>query len=122
MVKHSGTHHAKKAIHDACYYNVKRRYAVWPSARASQALAKCRKSHGHVHKSEKGAALKRWGKEKWKTTSGKACGSGGTQYCRPTKKVSKETPKTMGSMSKKKRQSKLAEKRRVGMGHKVSKA
>ena len=31
---------------DACYYKVKSRYKVWPSAYASGALVKCRKSHG----------------------------------------------------------------------------
>ena len=28
---------------DACYYKVKSRYSVWPSAYASGALVKCRK-------------------------------------------------------------------------------
>jgi hypothetical protein len=32
---------------DACYYKVKSRYKVWPSAYASGALVKCRKSHGN---------------------------------------------------------------------------
>ena len=31
---------------DACYYKVKSRYKVWPSAYASGALVKCRKSRG----------------------------------------------------------------------------
>jgi len=31
---------------DACYYKVKARYKVWPSAYASGALVKCRKSKG----------------------------------------------------------------------------
>ena len=30
-------------LKDACYYKVKSRYKVWPSAYASGALAKCRK-------------------------------------------------------------------------------
>ncbi len=38
---------------DACYYKVKSRYKVWPSAYASGALVKCR---------NKGA--KNWGKSK----------------------------------------------------------
>ena len=29
-------------------------------------VAKCRKAHGQVRKSKKGASLKRWQKEKWK--------------------------------------------------------
>ena len=49
---------------DACYHSVKARYAVFPSARASQAIAKCRKKSGNVKKTEKGAELKRWQKEK----------------------------------------------------------
>ena len=33
----------KKGKRDACYYKVKRRYKVWPSAYASGALVRCRK-------------------------------------------------------------------------------
>ena len=33
----------KKGKRDACYYKVKARYSVWPSAYASGALVKCRK-------------------------------------------------------------------------------
>ena len=33
----------KKGKKDACYYKVKARYSVWPSAYASGALSKCRK-------------------------------------------------------------------------------
>ncbi len=32
----------KKAKRDPCYYKVKARYSVWPSAYASGALSKCR--------------------------------------------------------------------------------
>ena len=32
----------KKAKRDKCYYKVKSRYKVWPSAYASLALSKCR--------------------------------------------------------------------------------
>lgn len=38
---------------DACYYKVKSRYKVWPSAYASGALVKCRKK-----------GTKNWGKKK----------------------------------------------------------
>ena len=33
----------KNAKRDACYYKVRSRYSVWPSAYASGALVKCRK-------------------------------------------------------------------------------
>ena len=106
---------------DACYKKVKASYDVFPSARASQAIAKCRKGKGQVNKSEKGASLKRWEKESWKDTkSGKACGAGGkNEYCRPTKRVSSKTPVTKSEMNKSQLASKKAEKSRLGMGSRV---
>ena len=80
---------------DKCARQVKARVAVWPSARASQMVAKCRKKHGIVRKTQAGRNLKRWTKEKWVDTStGKACGnkSNDHEYCRPSKKISKKTP------------------------------
>jgi len=110
---------------DACYRKAMASYGKW-SARAAQAAAKCRKAKGQVSKTKEGANLKRWEKEDWKDTkSGKDCGAGGkNEYCRPTKRVSKETPKTSSEMSSKELKSKKAEKSRVGMhgasGNKVS--
>jgi hypothetical protein len=107
---------------DSCYKKVKAQYNVFPSARASQAIAKCRKESGNVRKSEKGAELKRWQKEKWvDQKTGKPCGAGGkNEYCRPTKRVSSDTPKTSGEMSKSEMNKKVLEKARVGMGKRVS--
>jgi len=107
---------------DACYKKVKASYKVFPSARASQAIAKCRKSKGSVSKSEKGASLKRWEKEKWSDTkTGKACGAGGkNEYCRPSKRVSSKTPVTKSEMSKSQLDKKKREKLKVGMGSRVS--
>lgn len=84
------------AAHDACYHKVKAKYKVFPSARASQAIAACRKKSGVAKKSAKGAALKRWTAEKWvDQKTGKPCGhdNGDTpEYCRPSKKKSSKTP------------------------------
>jgi hypothetical protein len=108
---------------DSCYRKVKAQYNVFPSARASQAIAKCRKESGTVRKSEAGTSLKRWEKEKWvDTRTGKACGAGGSnEYCRPTKRVSSSTPKTRSEISSSQLSKKKAEKMRVGMGKRVSK-
>lgn len=108
---------------DACYTKVKSQYKVFPSARASQAIAKCRKASGNVRKTSEGTSLKRWEKEKWTDTrTGKPCGAGGkNEYCRPKVKVSSKTPKTISEISKSKLAAKKAEKSRVGMGKKVSK-
>lgn len=110
---------------DACYKQAMASYGKW-SARAAQATAKCRKGKGDVKKSKEGANLKRWEAEDWKDTkTGKDCGAGGkNEYCRPSKRVSKKTPKTASEMSSKELQRKKAEKSRVGMhgasGKKVS--
>jgi hypothetical protein len=106
---------------DACYKKVKAQYDVFPSARASQAIAKCRKAKGNVRKGKKGSELKRWQNEKWEDTrTGKPCGAGGkNEYCRPTKRVSSKTPVTKSEMSKSQLASKKKEKSKVGMGRKV---
>ena len=108
---------------DACYKKVKAQYDVFPSARASQAIAKCRKSSGNVLKTDEGTSLKRWEKEKWvDTRTGKACGAGGkNEYCRPSKRVSSKTPVTRSEISPSKLAAKKAEKSRVGMGKRISK-
>lgn len=108
---------------DACYKKVKAQYNVFPSARASQAIAKCRKESGSVRKGSEGTSLKRWQSEKWvDTRTNKPCGAGGkNEYCRPTKRVSTQTPKTRSEISSSKLASKKAEKMRVGMGKRVSK-
>jgi hypothetical protein len=98
---------------DACYKKVKAQYDVFPSARASQAIAKCRKESGSVRKTEKGTNLKRWEKEKWvDQKTGRACGAGGkNEYCRPSKRVSEIGRSTI--------RKKIREKERVGMGRRV---
>lgn len=110
-------------IKDKCYKAVKAIYDVFPSARASQAIAKCRKKSGIVKKTQEGSSLKRWEAEKWvDTISGKPCGDGGEkEYCRPTKKVSSKTPKTIKEISKTKLEAKQKEKLKVGMGKRVKK-
>tara|TARA_R100001510_G_C7654998_1_gene213909 strand:+ start:217 stop:489 length:273 start_codon:yes stop_codon:yes gene_type:complete len=76
-----------------------------------------------VRKTAKGAALKRWFKEKWKDEKGNPCGSSknkNTKKCRPTKRVSSKTPRTWGSLSKSQKAKAVAEKKRVGMGRRTS--
>lgn len=88
--------HLALSAHDACYHKVKAQYAVFPSARASQAIAACRKKKGIAKKSEKGASLRRWQDEEWvDKKTGKPCGhdnGGRPEYCRPTRKKSEKTP------------------------------
>jgi hypothetical protein len=57
----------KKKKRDACYYKVKSRYDVWPSAYASGALSKCRKvgaaNWGNSTKEEDGHLEEKWSEE-----------------------------------------------------------
>ena len=76
-----------------------------------------------VRKTKKGAALKRWFKEKWTDEKGNVCGSTknkNTKKCRPSKRVSSKTPKTWKEMSSSEKKKAVAEKKRVGMGKRTS--
>jgi hypothetical protein len=52
-----------------------------------------------VRKSAKGAALRRWFKEDWRTPSGDKDYSKGDTTFRPTKKVSSKTPTTWSELT-----------------------
>ena len=73
-----------------------------------------------VRKTKKGAALKRWFKEKWVAVrTGKPCGRSGkekrgTPYCRPSRRVSSKTPKTASELSVSEKKSRIAQKKRLG--------
>lgn len=73
-----------------------------------------------VRKTKKGASLKRWFKEEWTDVrTGKPCGrsdgeSRGVPYCRPKKRISSKTPKTISEMSSAEKNKKINEKKRLG--------
>lgn len=75
-----------------------------------------------VRKTKKGANLKRWFKEKWTDENGNPCGSDKKKVkkCRPSKRVSSQTPKTWGEMSSNEKKKAVSEKKRVGMGSRTS--
>jgi hypothetical protein len=76
-----------------------------------------------VRKTKKGASLKRWFKEKWTDEKGNPCGSTKnkrTKKCRPSRRVSKDTPVTWSEMSPAQKKKAVAEKKRTGMGRRTS--
>jgi len=76
-----------------------------------------------VRKTQKGANLKRWFKEKWTDEKGNPCGSiknKKTKKCRPSKRINSKTVKTWGEMSPSEKKKAVAEKKRVGMGKRTS--
>ena len=52
-----------------------------------------------VRKTKKGAALKRWFKEDWRTPRGNKDYSKGENTFRPTKRVTKDTPTTWSELT-----------------------
>jgi len=76
-----------------------------------------------VSKTKKGASLIRWFKEEWKDEEGNVCGSDenkNTKVCRPSKKVSEDSPKPWGQMTKEEKQKVVSAKKKVGMGKRRS--
>jgi hypothetical protein len=76
-----------------------------------------------VRKTEKGASLKRWFKEKWTHEKGNVCGSPdrrGVKACRPSVRVSKDSPKPWKEMTKTEKTKVVSAKKKVGMGNRRS--
>jgi hypothetical protein len=76
-----------------------------------------------VRKTEKGASLKRWFAEKWTDEKGNECGSSknkNTKVCRPSKRVTGDSPKPWGEMSKGEKTKVVSAKKKVGMGNRRS--
>ena len=69
-----------------------------------------------VRKTKEGLALKRWFKEDWRTPSGSKDYSDGDVVFRPTKKVSKDTPKTYSELKSEADIKKLAEDKKEKQG------
>ena len=87
---------------------IKRKVARWPSAYASGQLVKMYRRLGGKYKKGKrsSSSLNRWYKERWvDVCTGKPCGRKRSSkrnypYCRPSKKISSKTPKTVSQFSK----------------------
>ena len=71
-----------------------------------------------VRKTKEGLALKRWFKEDWRTPSGSKDYSDGDVVFRPTKKVSKDTPKTYSELSEEDIKKGRRQKRKTGRAKK----
>jgi hypothetical protein len=72
-----------------------------------------------VRKTEKGASLKRWFKEKWTDEKGNPCGSTknkNVKACRPSRRVNADSPKPWGEMTQSEKTKVVSAKKKVGMG------
>jgi hypothetical protein len=113
---------AKPALYNRVKAEAKRKFKIFPSAYASAYIVKEYKKRGGTYtgKKSKRKGIARWMREKWTTQDGSPCGSKkfkGVKKCRPTVRISKETPVTWQELKAKRKASEaIREKKRVGMG------
>ena len=107
------------------YKRVKREiYAKHPanSAYRSSLIVKTFKDRGGRYKGAKPKdGLTRWHKEDWRTEKGKETYKEGGTIFRPTKRVSKDTPTTMGELTKSQKEKAIKEKKETGRVKKYDK-
>ena len=107
-----------KALYERTKRSAKKRFKVWPSARASQWLVREYKRKGGKYKGKKpgpkSGGLSRWQAERWidvcKLPKKVPCGrpkSGGLNkwkkqypYCRPSKRITSKTPRLASELTK----------------------
>ena len=113
---------AKPALYSRVKAEAKRKFKIFPSAYASAYIVREYKKRGGTYtgKKSKRKGIARWMREKWTTQDGSPCGSKkfkGVKKCRPTVRISKETPVTWQELRAKGKASEaVREKKRVGMG------
>ena len=113
---------AKPALYSRVKAEAKRKFKIFPSAYASAYIVREYKKRGGTYtgRKSKRKGIARWMREKWTTQDGSPCGSKkfkGVKKCRPTVRISKETPVTWQELkAKRKATEAVREKKRVGMG------
>tara|TARA_R100001460_G_scaffold51042_3_gene89619 strand:+ start:2364 stop:2750 length:387 start_codon:yes stop_codon:yes gene_type:complete len=113
---------SKPALYSRVKSEAKRKFKIFPSAYASAWIVKEYKKRGGTYTGTKSSkrGVARWMREKWTTQDGSPCGSAkfrGVKKCRPTVRISKETPVTWKELKAKGKASEaVREKKRVGMG------
>jgi hypothetical protein len=97
-----------KKLYDEVVSEAKKRFKVWPSAYASGWVVRRYKELGGTYNEGEKTTLDRWFEEKWVNVCElpKIVPCGRSQasnkdypYCRPLKRVSKDTPKTVGELT-----------------------
>lgn len=116
-------HPTNKKLYDKVVEEAKQKFRVWPSAYASGWVVRRYKELGGTYKDEKNTTtppLARWYKQEWinvcELPTIVPCGRSKSDwkdypYCRPLKRITKETPTTAGELSKGQIQKRCAKKK-----------
>lgn len=126
-----------KTLYNRVKSEAKKKFNVWPSAYASGWLVKEYKRRGGTYTGKTKpikTGLGRWFAEKWVdvcTSPRRACGRPGKlslsawkkkyPYCRPSRRISSETPKTASELSKSELAKRCKKKRRSPLKRVLSK-
>ena len=119
---------SNKKLYNKVKEEAKKKFKSWPSAYASSWLVREYKKRGGKYKGKKpkDSGLTRWFKEEWidvcKLPKKSPCGRPKVKdlkkwqkdypYCRPSKKVTKDTPKTVKELTKKQLKSRCKKKKK----------
>lgn len=112
-----------KKLYAQVVADAKKRFQVWPSAYASGWVVRRYKERGGKYKEEKktDTPLHRWFEEEWinvcKLPKIVPCGRPKANekdypYCRPSKRINKDTPTTVRDLSKKEIEKRCARKKK----------
>ena len=82
--------------------------------RSGQIVKEYKKAGGTYEGKKPSGGLTRWYKEEWKTEKGKETYKEGGTIFRPTKRITKDTPKTMGELTAKEKAKAIKEKKAKG--------
>ncbi len=100
------------------YKRIKKHSAYRSGVLVKEYKQEYKKKHGsgsaYEGKKRETKGLSRWFKEKWKTQDGKKTYSSKKDVFRPTKRITKETPKTFKQLGKNKIQKAQREKQKTG--------
>lgn len=131
-----GSKPKNQALYNRVKSEAKKKFKVWPSAYASGWLVKEYKRRGGTYTGKKKniqSGLARWFAEKWVNvcvSPRRPCGRPGKlslstwkkkyPYCRPSKRISRKTPKTASELSKTELSKRCKKKRKSPMGRVLS--
>ena len=82
--------------------------------RSGQIVSQYKKAGGTYEGKKPTGGLTRWYKEDWRTEKGKKTYKEGGTIFRPTKRITKDTPKTMGELTKAEKAKAVKEKKTKG--------
>jgi len=103
-----------KKLYEKVSKIVKKKYPKHSAYRSGLIVKAYKKAGGKYRGSKSKGSLKRWFDEDWKTQSGLKSYKSKSDVYRPTKRITKDTPKTFKELGEKRIKKAMKEKRKTG--------